>query len=247
MPSIAAYAPLSPPPLSACAVGDPSYGGAGGPVWSGGYAAAAAAAVAPSSPLQPFQLPQRRVRNARAPYLAVAPPPRLPSLSPVVGSHASHASCGDDKGMHGPAAASLLPPGCFSSRPTAVYSLPAIAVAPAMKVLRMSPITSPAPSPSAKAKTKEEGKGAITYIGMSPTSTVTGGSDRENSGGRPAELSPAAPPMRRDQRWYGLALASADDQKTPPTHAAPSPPAVLPSSGATYRRGAPYNIISNLP
>lgn len=197
------------------------------------------------------------------PSAAVIPPPRLPSLSPVPTDHS-----GD---RYAPMA-SLLPPGCFANRPTAVFSAPAFAAPAALplpiKVLQLSPVASPAHS--SHDRDGGDDNEAVTYIGMSPTSSAAGDSQHNTNShsnshsssstnmqrkvrcggvtGGAAAPSPPSVPVRRDQRWNGLALAAAEDgvKDRRASRAAPSPPPAS-LSGFTYRRGAPYNIITNLP
>lgn len=235
----------------------------------GGYAVAAPA------PLHRAQRRRSQLTPA-APLLSPPRLPSLSPVAGAGGGNTGNQGPANTYGSNTRAAggfisaSSLLPPGCCAPRPAAVYSLPALpsvaAGPPAMEVLQISPVTSAEPaflvSPGIGEGQQrkswnsdnfngDDGKERpITYIGMSPTSSARGeGRDRQKLSGEPMA---AGMPVRRDQQWDGFALASVHDgagngkARAAAAAAAPSTPPP-PSSGFTYRRGAPYNIISNLP
>ncbi|CAG9575131.1 alpha-tubulin_N-acetyltransferase_-_putative [Leishmania major strain Friedlin] len=101
-------------------------------------------------------------------------------------------------------------------------------------------------------------QGRIAHIRMSPTASVShDASIRGPAYARAAPLPPsplrrAMPPGCRGARWNGLALAASDgggcrDDRSSDSSAHEAMRIPATQTPATYRRGAPYNIISNLP
>ncbi|KAG5477516.1 hypothetical protein CUR178_05220 [Leishmania enriettii] len=194
--------------------------------------------------LGPSALLPPRTRALR--HIPSVPPAELPFLIPLAASALTSASSGS------PATVSLLPPGCFQRRPAAAFESPIVQVllpsqdAPAPTQRALSPLW-----PSIDTGVDQE---RMVRPEVVPTSRFR----HENTGRESARacaallplppLSRAVPEENSGEKRNGSALAASKgwDHRGDPTerNASPTPAA---QTQATYRRGAPYNIISNLP
>ncbi|AYU79452.1 hypothetical protein LdCL_250017400 [Leishmania donovani] len=118
-----------------------------------------------------------------------------------------------------------------------------------------TPLSLLPPSPSCYEVAPQD---RITHIRMSPTPSVShdasirGPAYARAAPSPPSPLRRAVPPGCRGARWNGLALAPSDgvgcrDDRSSDSNEREAVWTPATHTPATYRRGAPYNIISNLP
>ncbi|KAG5477249.1 hypothetical protein LSCM4_04467 [Leishmania orientalis] len=194
--------------------------------------------------LGPSALLPPRTRALR--HTPSVPPAQLPSLTPPAASALTSANSGP------PATLSLLPPGCFQSRPAAAYESSIIQV-----LLHSQDV--PAPTQRALSPLWPSiDKGVDQERMARPEVVATSRLRHENAGRESARacaallprppLSRAVPAENSGEKRDGSTLAASkgwDHRGDPPVrNASPTPAA---QTQATYRRGAPYNIISNFP
>lgn len=180
-------------------------------------------------------------------------PARVPSLTPLRVSVPTSANSGPSAPL------SLLPPGCFASRLTTVYEPLMFQAQPPTQEALGSTQREPLPlRPLLPSSCEAAPQERITHIVMSPSSSVShGASIRGPAGARTAPLPPsplprAVPPGCRGARWNGLALAASDgggcrDDRSSGFSAREAAWKPTTQTPEPYRRGALYNIISNLP
>ncbi|KAG5503265.1 hypothetical protein GH5_04331 [Leishmania sp. Ghana 2012 LV757] len=188
-------------------------------------------------------LPQRTWALRHTPTV---PPAQLPSLTPPAASALTSASNGP------PATLSLLPPGCFESRLALAYESSIIQVL-------LPSRDAPAPTQRALSPLWPSIDRGVDQERMARPEVVSTSRFRHENAGREsaracAALLPRPPPSRAvpaessGEKRNGSALAASkvwDHRGDPPVrNASPTPAA---QTQATYRRGAPYNIIINFP